>query len=233
MNRREWILLAAGMLCRPVQADDWRRMPHADEAPRDPALESLLDRMRGFVAARDHRGLEALMLPEFRIEFDVGNGPRVFHGYWHPESGDSAVWGILERLLTLGGTSYSQTLYALPYVYALFPSDLDPLAYVVAVKRDAPLRAKPAPDAERVGSLDFSIARLAERLQPPVVILPDQFVELNHPEAGRCFAAASDVYSPAAHRAFFERRKGAWRWISLAAATLDDPPVLNRSNQRN
>jgi hypothetical protein len=189
--------------------------------------------MRRFVGARDYRGLEALMLPEFKVEFDVGKGPEVFQGYWHPESGNSIVWGILERLLTLGGTFYTKSLYALPYVYTRFPSDLDPLAHVVAVKQAAALRAKPSPDAEKMGSLDFSIVPLAERVEPPVVIPPDRFVELNHPVAGRCFAASADIYSPAAHRAFFEKRQGRWHWISLAAATLAEPPDLIRLQQRS
>ena len=35
---------------------------------------------------------------------------------------------MLDPLFSLGGTFYSETLYALPYVYTQFPAELDPLA---------------------------------------------------------------------------------------------------------
>jgi hypothetical protein len=52
------------------------------------------------------------------------------------------------------------------------------------------------------------------------------FVAVRHPEHGVCYVAGSAVYSPAGHRAFFEKRQGQWRWLSLAAPTLATPPVL-------
>ena len=45
---------------------------------------------------------------------------------------------LMERLLALPGYSYSETLFAAPYVCARFPFDLDPLAHVVAVKAAVP-----------------------------------------------------------------------------------------------
>ena len=55
------------------------------------------------------------------------------------------------------------------------------------------------------------------------------FVAVQHPEHGVCYVAGSDVYSPAGHRAFFEKRQGRWRWMSLAAPTLATPPALLES----
>jgi hypothetical protein len=184
--------------------------------------------MRQIVAERDYRSLEALMSHNFRVEFDVGQGPRVFRNHWLTESDKSSVWKILQRLLSLEGTFYSPTLYVLPYVYARFPSDLNPLEYVVAVNKEVPLFAKPESGAEPIGLLQHSIVPLVKPLEPPVIIPAEGFIEVNHPALGRCFVASSDVYSPAGHRAFFEKRKGGWRWISLAAATLAQPPRLHR-----
>jgi hypothetical protein len=63
-------------------------------------------------------------------------------------------------------------------------------------------------------------------LAPPVIIPGSKFLAVDDPDVGRGYVAGSDVYSPAAHRMFFERRAGKWQWISLAAGTLSDPPEL-------
>jgi hypothetical protein len=169
-----------------------------------------------------------MMLPDFRVEFDAGKGPAAFRRHWRSEQRSSDLWTVLPRLLELPGSFYSPTLFALPFVFTHFPTDLDPIAYVVATAQNVPLHAKPVTGAERIGALDFAIIPLAKPPRPPVIISRGQFLEVIHPEAGHGFVAGSDVYSPAGHRMFFERRMGQWRWISLAAATLADPPELKR-----
>jgi hypothetical protein len=228
VSRRRGLLLLGGLACVSVFGDELREISPPGVASRDAALTALLNRMRRIVTERDYRSLEALMSYNFRVEFDVGQGPRVFRNHWLSESHESPVWKILQRLLSLEGTFYSQTLYVLPYVYARFPIDLNPLEYVVAVNKEVPLFAKPEPGAEPIGFLQNSIVPLAKPLEPPVIIPAEGFIEVNHPSLGRCFAAAGSVYCPAGHRAFFEKRKGGWRWISLAAATLAQPPRLER-----
>jgi hypothetical protein len=224
---------AAACAAQVARSEELRRLPPPREQTLHPSLLSLVARLRKIVAAREHLALEALMGPKFRVEFDAGKGPSAFRQYWKPESVDSPVWRILERLLALPGHHYSANLFTLPYVFARFPFDLDPLRYVVAVREEVALLAQPKSDAKRVGSLEYSIVPLAQPLQPPVVIHSGGFVELVHPNAGRCFAASSDVYHPAAHRSFFERRAGQWRWISLAAATWEEPPELRRQRPAN
>ncbi len=175
---------------------------------------------------RDYRALEHLMGPTFRVEFDAGKGPKDFEAYWRPASSKSRLWEVLEQLLSLQGTSYSETLYVLPSVYARFPVDLDPLAHIVAVREDVSLFAEPSVDGQKVGSLSYSIVPLATPMTLPVILPTGGFIEVMHPEYGRCYVAAADVYHPSAHRAFFERRNGKWQWISLASATLADAPEL-------
>lgn len=194
----------------------------------DPTLASFLSQLQKVVAARDHAALTAKMDAAFRVEFDFGQGPVAFRRHWKPESASSPVWGVLQHILDIPGYAYSDTLYAQPYVFARFPFDLDRLSYVVAVKERVPLLAEPAANAKQVALVDYSIVPLARPAQPPVILAPGTYVEVQHPVAGRCFAASADVYQPAAHRIFFEKRAGRWRWISLVAATTENPPQLRR-----
>ena len=211
-------------LCR---ASELRRLePPSDDEGSDPALRDLIQRMVEFVESRDHRRLRSLMSPDFRVEFDSGKGPQSFLRRWQPTHPDSALWQILQRALALRGTFYSKSLYSVPYVYTQFPMDLDPLTWVVATGADVPLWSQPSPQGERLATLDFAIAPLVDPLRPPVLLPKGGYLEVKHPDLGNCFVSSDAVYSPAGHRLFFEKRRGAWHWISFAAATLAEPPEL-------
>ena len=219
-------LAAAAFVAAPARAQTgMRTLPPEDQSGRDPSLAQLLRTLRGIVERRDDRALRALMSPSFNVEFDVGKGPETFRRQWNSNARDSQVWDLLDRLLTLGGTFYSPTLFALPYVYTRFPADLDKLSYVVSVRAKVPLRQRPDAHGPEVGTLDYAILPLTTPIKPPA-LLTEPFVEVRHADWGVCHVSRSDVYSPAGHRAFFEKRQGRWHWLSLAAATMATPPML-------
>ena len=227
--RRDWLgKVAFFLLAGSAQAQQGRRLPPPEPKDDVSELQALLDRMRQMVESKNARALLALMQPDFRVEFDVGKGPRVFQKHWTPESPDSPVWEILARALALEGSFPMDSLFCIPYLHISFPKDLDPLAYVVATGEKAILRDQPAADGAEVATLDRSIVKLGEPIAPPVVIRNESYVSIDDPDAGRGFIAGSEVYSPAGHRLFFHHRQGKWRWISLAAATLADPPSEKR-----
>src|SRR5262245_22861671 len=192
-TRRRMLGFAAGFCGTLAHAEDLRRLTPKDEASRDQALAGLLARIRGFAFSHDYRGLESLMAPTFKAEFDQGKGPRGFDDFWRPASASSRLWQVLPRLFSLGGTFYSETLFALPYVYTHFPFDLSLTDHVVALKEDVNLLDSPAPGAKRVGALEYSIVPLTRPLQPPILLEEGSHLQVTHPGAGACFVAASDV----------------------------------------
>jgi hypothetical protein len=229
LTRRSWLRLAGTALvaashAAPAHAE-LRSLRPEDQSERDASLQALLGTIRAIVRRRDARALLALMAPDFKVEFDVGKGPTVFQRHWRPETPGSRVWLLLDRMLSLGGTFYSDSLFALPYVYTRFPHDLDRLDFVVATG-EIPMRAAANATGAQVGVMKDAIVQLAAPLTPPALLADVPFVAVRHPEHGVCYVAGSAVYSPAGHRAFFEKRQGQWRWLSLAAPTLATPPVL-------
>ena len=229
LTRRSWLQLVAAAVAATSYASsaetDLRVLRPEDESTRDKSLNALLTSMRSIVRHRDSKALYALMAPDFKVEFDVGKGPDVFRRQWDSETSTTAVWAVLDRLLSLGGTFYSNSLFALPYVYTRFPYDLDRLSHVVATG-DVPAYAESNLASARVGMLKHVIVPLVTPLKPPAMLCQQPFVAVQHPEFGLCYVAGTDVYSPLGHRAFFEKRQGQWRWLSLAAATLATPPML-------
>jgi len=232
ITRRSWLrLAAAAMVAAPYAAParaDVRSLVPQDQGARDESLRALLEAMREIVRRKDSKALLAHMAPDFKVEFDVGKGPAVFSRHWKPEASTSMVWLVLDRLLSLAGSFYSDSLFAVPYVYTRFPYDLDRLSHVVTTG-EVPVYADATRAAARVGMLKHAIVQLASPLTPPAMLVQVPFVAVQHPERGMCYVAGSDVYSPAGHRIFFEKRQGRWRWLSLAAPTLATPPALLKS----
>jgi len=125
--------------------------------------------MKSIVRRKDSTALCALMAHDFKVEFDVGKGPDVFRRQWDSETSTTAVWAVLDRLLSLGGTFYSNSLFAAPYVYTRFPYDLDRLSHVVATG-DVPVYAESNLASARVGMLKHAIVPLATPLTPPAML---------------------------------------------------------------
>jgi hypothetical protein len=213
-------------------AEPMRRLPPPENGPADSGLISLLASMRRIAESRDAAALTRLMRPDFRVEFDVGKGPLAFRRHWRAESRESSVWGVLGKALAMEGAFCMPSLFCIPYLYVSFPRDLDPFAHVVATRSDVVLRDRPSQEGAAVRRLDRSIVRLEKPLPVPALIPGDGFLSIDDPAAGRGYLAGPEVYSPAGHRMFFERRSGRWQWISLAAATLADPPELKRPPAR-
>lgn len=205
---------------RTAAAQSVRRMdkPGPKHQP-DAALAELLKSIKGYVDRRDVAGLTRLMNPRFRVEFDSGKGPAAFQQYWKPQSKESRIWSVMSRLIDLDGYEYSDTLYVKPHVYARFPIDLDPLQHVVAIRDEVELRESASVDAKSAGPVGREILRLDQRTSAPVV-LGDEWLTVSTFDGRKGHVRCEDVYSPAGHRMYFEKRAGKWVWISLACASF-------------
>src|SRR4051812_40997396 len=118
ISRRSWLRLAAAVViasppAAPVLADT-RLLRPEDQSARDKSLQGMLEAMRTIVRHKDSQALLARMSPDFKVEFDAGKGPEAFRRRWAPEASTSPVWPLLDRLLSLGGTFYSDALFAVP-----------------------------------------------------------------------------------------------------------------------
>jgi hypothetical protein len=208
--------LAAGS--RAFAAAESRKLTPPPVQPKDRALATLLTRLRNIVSKKDAPALLSLMGPTFRVGFDAGKGPAAFQSVWQPELESSELWPLLERLLALGGTFYSRTLFCIPYVYTQFPVDLDPLSHVVVIRDQVAVRRSPDESSAVVAHLSHDIVRTAQDLAVPVRLEREAWVAVITSAGESGFVAARDVYSPAEYRVFFEKQKGVWRWLSLACA---------------
>lgn len=211
-------LVAAWPWRTQAQEQELRRFAPSESATRDPEFLAFVAGIREMSARKDAKSLLALMGPVFRVDFDFGKGPAAFTKRWKPRDPASELWGVLDRMLAIPAKRYDDTMYVVPYVYGGFPIELDPLAHVVIVKEDTVIREQADAASKELGRHSHVILPTVEKLRVPVRLDREEWLKVA-PEAGVVgYVKTSDVYSPAGYRAFFEKQKGRWRWLSLVCA---------------
>jgi hypothetical protein len=218
LTRRQCLFLALSTTVAARPAATGRKLEPPTDSPRDEELTRFLDNLAAIVARCDERGLLSLVGSRFRVEFSDGKGRDAFRRFWQTDQPNSTVWTVLSRLLTMDGAFYSPTLFAIPYVYTEFPVDLDPFAHVAALGPDIIVNREARPDSAAVATLAFDIVPADPALTAPVRLDRTEWVRVITPQGDPGFVAAREVWSPAAHRMFFEKRKGRWEWISLVCS---------------
>jgi hypothetical protein len=202
------------------QQDAARKLGPYDEAKRDPALVETITHIRGIVARKDYKALMALISPTFKIDVIGTKGPVNFEKFWKPSSPDSPVWPVLSHMLPIGGTFYTPSLFALPYVYTRFPVDLDPFTSVVALKESVPVHETAAKDSSTIATLSYDIVTADPAPAVPVRLDKSPWVGIIAPGGKKGFVSSEDVYSPAGYRSFFEKEKGKWQILGLICSEL-------------
>ena len=216
-RRAEW---------RQIYFECWRQMRDFFFSPTLDGIDwkAMRDKYAALLPFVNHRNDLTYLLGELVGELNVGHA--YVGGGERPDTPRIKLG--LQRELVLGTLDSKRDWgYAGDYMPAtwLMLQQPAPDDYVVATGEIA-MRAKPAATGARVGVLKDEIVQLASPLTPPAILADVPFVAVQHPDHGMCYVAGSDVYSPAGHRVFFEKRQGQWRWLSLAAPTLATPPAL-------
>jgi hypothetical protein len=80
--------------------------------------------------------------PGIKNTFGDDNGVQAFSRIWELDRADSALWGELRRVLTLGGTFEGPDTFVAPYVFSNWPSEFDAFDHVALVG-DAPRVLQP------------------------------------------------------------------------------------------
>jgi hypothetical protein len=220
-TRRKAITAALGAawpLNLQAEPEELRDLVPSESASGDPAFVAFVEKIRNITSRKDSKSLLALMGPVFRVDFDFGKGPAVFAKRWKPQDPASELWRVLDRLLVLPAKRYDETLYVVSYVYGSFPIDLDPLGHVVTTGESVTIREEADATAKPLGTFSHKIVPTVEKLQVPVLLEREEWIKVAPTPGVVGYVKTNEVYSPAGYRAFFERQKGIWRWLSLVCA---------------
>ncbi|MFN3598087.1 MAG: hypothetical protein ACK41D_12565, partial [Rubricoccaceae bacterium] len=170
-----------------------------DDGAASPAFAAFRDELRGIVARRDTAALLALVAPGARLSFgDEPGGPEGFRQMWFsgmPPEGTGAVWDVLGRILEQGSVE-EDGVFMVPFVYGLWPSDVDPFSHVAVVGENVPAHAEPSGDAPVV-------ARLSHLIVPVLAPPRDGWWAVQLPSEEAAYVRAEHAHSAVGYRAGF------------------------------
>ncbi len=198
------------------------------EAPLDAELAVMVGKLKSIVAARDVKGLVAMLSPTVTSSFGDEGGPERFvanYGLEGPEAANAPIWAEMERLLTIGVAHAGDPAWAAaPWPYAIWPDDLDPFIHMVVVAKGESLRSAPSSTAPAIHPLDYDVLTLVydeENPDPAVTETIDgvEITWLKVTDAKGVLGYVRDEWavSTVGYRLGFERSESGWAISFLVA----------------
>lgn len=205
-------MLVFALMIGMVAAQGPVRLYPIDDRHRSDDFRRFTVRLERAVTKRDAGELRKL------VDKKVIAGPKdedegwdVFVKRWHPESGDSPVWGVLTGMLDIGFEQMHPKIFVSPYYAWKFPRELDPRRHLVVIRDVVPVRATASRDAAAVATVAFEVV---QRVGPA----PDgafDWVKIRTFDGKEGFVASQMVRSPITPRAQFALRDGSWKLVVL------------------
>lgn len=199
------LIFAAGLAAQST----WK-LPPKNEENRDKTLVAYMDRLRKAVKDRDGQALLELVSEDIKNGFGGDDGKAAFIRQWLPMTRDSAVFPILNNILTLGGTFFDANQYCIPYLSQHWPDDIDPFSHHVVTGNNVRLRAEPSASGKVIGSLSWDIVETLER--------EAEWSHIKTHDGLEGYVATAYTYGPVAYRAcILKGENGQWSMRSLLA----------------
>ncbi|CAN5770905.1 hypothetical protein BH20GEM1_BH20GEM1_13090 [soil metagenome] len=210
----------------PVQEQE-TTLPAVDSGapkllPADQADESFRDFRGGLLetlARKDTTALYAAVAQDIRTSFGPVGGIEDFRRMWVMDDPATRLWDDLARVLNMGGAFLSDSLFAAPYVYAVWPDTIDAFEFVAVTSPRAAVFRAPQAGASKLGTAAYSILRLEEwrGLAEAATQADTSWAGVVLPDGRIGWLRAEDVHSPVGWRAVFERRDGRWLMVAFVA----------------
>ena len=182
-----------------------RRLPPGDESKLDAGFAAFLGNLRAVARSRDATALQKLCAVDVITGIDATSGPAEL-----AKKMQAGGWVQLETVLKFGAARYEKG-FALPYLFAKFPDDLEATEHVVTIRAGAVLRAEGRAGAALVCPLDFDILKVDDAR--PV----NGWVRAARLDGPKGWVSESDIRSTGAERIFIERISGAWKITAWAS----------------
>lgn len=180
-----------------------------DDGRLVPAFVAFRDDLQGVVARRDTAALLALVAPDARLSFgDDPGGTDGFATMWFSRSppGGEPVWSVLDKILA-GGSAEEDGAVTVPFVPALWPSDLDPFATVAVVG-----------DVSAFSHPDGAVVATLSDIALPIVAPPLRgWWQVRLPDGRPAYVSTEHALSPVGYRAVFWDDGDGWRLRSFLA----------------
>lgn len=132
-----------------------------DEAEKNPSFLTFRTKLIDALKKRDVKFVLGIVDKNIKLGFGGDDGIENFKKTWKIYNRNSELWKELGTVLNNGGVfdkENSNTFYA-PYLFSVFPEDIDAFEYQAIFGNNVNLRAKPDINSPIVASLSYNIVK--------------------------------------------------------------------------
>jgi len=187
-----------------------------DQSAKDPKLAELIATLIKACDRKDFKPFEAALSPDAIGSFGGDPGVRGFKVDHDIDSPGTTFYTKFKDAVSMGGAFTDVRTFAAPYVFALWPDDLDGFEWIAATGSRTMLYAKPENGAKTLADVTHQFLEFASEAPYARDAAPAGWL---HVKAGRTtgYVKESQARSPMDYRAVFENVDGRWRLRAFVA----------------
>ncbi len=186
-----------------------RQLMPVDDAAKQPEFFTFRARLQSAVARHDIDAIVGMSSPGIRQSFGGDGGTASWRRALSEANG--RIFGDLAEVLALGGTFTSAEQFVAPYVYSMWPEDIDAFSYVAIVGDRVAVRAEPSARSALVTTLSYALVPVGPAGEK------DGMSHVELVDGRRGFVATRFMRSSVGYRALFTRANGQWLLAAFVA----------------
>jgi hypothetical protein len=156
------LILLVSISC-PAMAQVSKLYP-VDEGSKDPSFQAFRDKLIEAAKNRDAKYILSILDPNILNSFGGNGGVKEFKEQWKLDNPNSELWGVLGKILSMGG-SFSKNEFCAPYVFSKFP-ELDPFEHSAIIGEQVRVREQPDLTSPVIASLSYDIVAITDPFEP-------------------------------------------------------------------
>ena len=158
-------MLLVGFPAQSIAEDEFTRLEPQDEGLRDDEFMAFRDRLIQAIRFREPERLVTMIDSQILNGVDVPDGAQSFANIWRIDASDSALWAVLEEIVTRGGAYVRSNLgvkFCAPYVFTHFPSDLSVDHHVAVLDENVPVMSDASASSDVLTLVSYAILSVSD-----------------------------------------------------------------------
>lgn len=198
----------------PSQIKNPLKLIPVDQSYKDNSLLKFKKEVFSAIEKKDTNFIISILDTNILNSFGGNGGITEFWEMWQMQDPNSSFWNELKKVFSMGGTfiSNERKTFAMPYLFSLWPEDLDPFTYVAAINKNVEIHESPSKSSKILRKINYDI-----------LLLLDYYDENNNwkkvmtVDSLSGFIKKDFVRSPIDYRAILQKEKGKWKITSFVS----------------
>lgn len=213
------LILAAFVLSAAGQE---RFVKPVDEASKDASFLGFRTKLISAVEKKDAKYILSIVAPDIKNGFGGEDGIVNFKKQWKIEQKDSEFWKEFSAVIKNGGSFIGEgpnklSLFAAPYLFTVWPEDVDAFEHGAIFGTNVNLREEPNTESKVVAQLSYNIVKVDYENPQFNDFEKATWLKVETLGGKKGWVKDDFVRNSIEYRAGFEKKRGQWKMAFFLA----------------